>query len=168
MLLLRRRARSAGRVLLRRVASTKVRAAPPPAADAAPDDDAEFERLSPTEHVLRRPGLYIGSTSAQSEPLWLLDEASGRMEWREAAYVPGLYKLFDEILVNALDNRQRDPKGTTEIAVTIDAATGRTSVTNTGRGIPVRMHEGEGVWIPEMVMGSLFSGSNFDLSLIHI
>ena len=155
-------ARSAGRVLLRRVASTKVRAAPPPADDAAPDDDAEFERLSPTEHVLRRPGLYIGSTSAQSEPLWLLDEASGRMEWREAAYVPGLYKLFDEILVNALDNRQRDPKGTTEIAVTIDAETGRTSVTNTGRGIPVRMHEGEGVWIPEMVMGSLFSGSNFD------
>ena len=30
-----------------------------------------YERLTPTEHVLKRPGMYIGSTSAQPEPLWL-------------------------------------------------------------------------------------------------
>ena len=29
---------------------------------------------------------------------------------REITYVPGLYKIFDEILVNAADNRQRDKK----------------------------------------------------------
>ena len=83
------------------------------------------------------------------------------MVWREASYVPGLYKIFDEILVNALDNRQRDPS-TDEISVSIDAETGATVITNTGRGIPIRRDEAEGVWIPEMVMGSLFSGSNFD------
>ena len=67
----------------------------------------KYERLTPVDHVLRRPGMYIGSTSVQVEPLWLL-ERDGNMVFREAQYVPGLYKIFDEILVNALDNRQRD------------------------------------------------------------
>ena len=30
---------------------------------------------------------------------------------RQINFVPGLYKIFDEILVNAADNKQRDPKG---------------------------------------------------------
>ena len=113
--------------------------------------------------------MYIGATSVQPEPLWLcpgdLPTRQGelpRTELREAKYIPGLYKIFDEILVNALDNRQRDPVGTDKISVDIEPATGRTTIRNTGRGIPVRMHETEGLWIPEMIMGSLFSGSNFD------
>ncbi|RZC92734.1 hypothetical protein C5167_007797 [Papaver somniferum] len=32
------------------------------------------------------------------------------MVYRSVSYVPGLYKIFDEILVNAADNKQRDPK----------------------------------------------------------
>ena len=30
--------------------------------------------------------------------------------FREITYVPGFYKIFDEILVNAADNKQRDAK----------------------------------------------------------
>lgn len=127
----------------------------------ASSSSSTYERLEPTEHVLRRPAMYIGSTSAQSEPLWLLD-ASGKMVHREAAYVPGLYKIFDEILVNALDNRQRDPKGTDRIAVSIEPRTGTTSISNTGSSIPVRMHETAEVYIPELIMGHLYTGSNFD------
>lgn len=41
------------------------------------------------------------------------------MVFREISYVPGLYKIFDEILVNAADNKQRDPKMNT-IKVEID------------------------------------------------
>ena len=122
-----------------------------------------FERLTPIEHVLRRPGMYIGSMAEQREPMWLLDAAGdATFVHREARYIPGLYKLFDEILVNALDNRQRDPVGTDRIDVTIEPLTGRTTITNSGRGIPVERHAVEDVWVPEMVMGSLFTGSNFD------
>ena len=113
--------------------------------------------------------MYIGATTVQTEPLWLcpakLPTAKGalpRLVWREARYIPGLYKIFDEILVNALDNRQRDPVNMDEISVDIEPKTGKTTIRNTGRGIPVRRHETEDVWIPEMIMGSLFSGSNFD------
>ena len=46
---------------------------------------------------------------------------------QRVAYVPALYKIFDEILVNAADNHQRDA-GTTRVDVSIDAAGSRVRV----------------------------------------
>ena len=62
------------------------------------------------------------------------------MEWREVSFVPGLYKIFDEIIVNAADNKQRD-KDMDCIKVTVDREKGMISVWNNGRGIPVEIHE---------------------------
>ena len=62
------------------------------------------------------------------------------MESRDVSFVPGLYKIFDEILVNAADNKQRD-KNMDEIRVVVDRDHGLISVRNNGRGIPVEMHE---------------------------
>ena len=42
-----------------------------------------------------------------TERLWVFDqggELTGGMQQRDVEYVPGLYKIFDEILVNAADN----------------------------------------------------------------
>jgi len=39
--------------------------------------------------------------------MWVYDEDVG-MQLRDVSYVPGLYKIFDEVLVNAADNKQRD------------------------------------------------------------
>ena len=41
--------------------------------------------------------------------MFVLDD-EGNIVNREITYVPGLYKIFDEILVNAADNKQRDKK----------------------------------------------------------
>ena len=41
-----------------------------------------------------------------TEQMWVVDE--GKMVQKNITYVPGLYKIFDEILVNAADNKQRD------------------------------------------------------------
>lgn len=51
--------------------------------------------------------------------MWVYDEVKEKLENREISFVPGLYKIFDEILVNAADNKQRDPKMDT-IKVDID------------------------------------------------
>ena len=99
----------------------------------------EYTRLTPVEHVLRRPGMYIGPTTAQTEGGWVWDATAGHVAWREVRYVPALYKIFDEILVNALDNTQR-PSGTTRIDVRIDSPAGTLSVRNNGRGIRIRKH----------------------------
>lgn len=42
--------------------------------------------------------------------MWVYDSATEKLINREVSYVPGLYKIFDEILVNAADNKQRDNK----------------------------------------------------------
>jgi DNA topoisomerase-2 len=62
------------------------------------------------------------------------------MEMRKVSFVPGLYKIFDEILVNAADNKQRDPS-MKAIKVVVDRESGLISIENDGRGIPVEIHE---------------------------
>lgn len=42
--------------------------------------------------------------------MWVYDQENNKIVQREISYVPGLYKIFDEIIVNAADNKQRDPK----------------------------------------------------------
>ena len=68
----------------------------------APDPSA----LLQLEHILLRPDTYIGSTEKQTQQLWVHD--GERMVFKNIGFVPGLYKIFDEILVNASDNKVRD------------------------------------------------------------
>ena len=96
------------------------------------------------EHVLLRPDTYVGSITPVTRHMWVLDRARGRIVRREATFVPALYKIFDEILVNAMDNRQRDPAGTTRVDVSIDVAAGALSVRNNGRGLPIERYDGPG------------------------
>ena len=58
------------------------------------------------------------------------------MEEKDVEYVPALYKIFDEILVNAADNKQRDPS-MKEIRIKIDIPNGCICIKNGGRGIPI-------------------------------
>lgn len=78
-----------------------------------------YQKKSQLEHILLRPDTYIGSVEFVKENMWVYDEAAGGMVQREITYVPGLYKIFDEILVNAADNKVRDSSMDT-IKVDID------------------------------------------------
>ncbi len=69
---------------------------------------------------------------------------------------------LDEILVNAADNYQRDPRGTTQIKVNIDREANRISVYNNGKGIPIEMHKDHNCYVPELVFGHLLTSSNYD------
>ena len=71
--------------------------------------------------------------------MWVFDSSTTSMVWKSVTMVPGLYKIFDEILVNAADNKIRDPKMDT-LKVTVDKATNTISVYNNGRGIPIEIH----------------------------
>ncbi|XP_055299060.1 DNA topoisomerase 2 isoform X3 [Sitodiplosis mosellana] len=85
----------------------------------------------------------------------------GKMVQREIQYVPGLYKIFDEILVNAADNKQRDKKMSC-IRIDINAETNTISVWNNGKGIPVVMHKDEKMFVPTMIFGHLLTSSNYN------
>merc|ERR1712096_80318 len=73
----------------------------------------------------------------------------------------GLYKIFDEILVNAADNKQRD-KNMSRIKIDINREEGTIQVWNDGKGIPVHMHSEHKMYIPEMIFGHLLTSSNYD------
>ena len=72
--------------------------------------------------------------------MWVYNTEADSMEMREVSFVPGLYKIFDEILVNAADNKQRD-KNMNEIKITVEREKGEISVWNNGRGIPIEIHQ---------------------------
>ncbi|KAK1752097.1 DNA topoisomerase 2 [Echria macrotheca] len=122
-----------------------------------------YQKLTQLEHIIKRPDTYIGSIERQEDKMWVFNKAEGVMEYRKISYVPGLYKIFDEILVNAADNSQRKSEPPmTYLKVTVDRESGEISVENNGKGIPVEMHETEGCYIPELIFGHLLAGSNFD------
>ena len=118
-----------------------------------------YQKKTQLEHILLRPDTYIGSVEATSQSLWVFE--NNQMVYRSISFVPGLYKIFDEILVNAADNKVRDPK-MKFIKVTIDKEKNEISVFNDGRGIPVEVHKEEGVYVPELIFGHLLTSSNYN------
>ncbi|KAB7496963.1 DNA topoisomerase 2-alpha [Armadillidium nasatum] len=93
--------------------------------------------------------------------MWVYDKEKEILVQKEVTYVPGLYKIFDEILVNAADHKQRDPKMDT-IKIEINQEENLISVWNNGKGIPVSMHKGEKMFVPTMIFGHLLTSSNYD------
>lgn len=99
--------------------------------------------------------------------MWVLDDSGEKPKFvnKQISFVPGLYKIFDEIIVNAADNIQRDRRGVTQIKVTIDKEKGSIKVWNNGKGVPVVMHQKEKVYVPELIFGHLLTSSNYDDSM---
>lgn len=121
----------------------------------------QYQRLSQLEHILKRPDTYIGSVERSPVEMWCFDATSEQMVFKEVSIVPGLYKIFDEILVNAADNKIRDPT-MKNIKVKIDPENNLIEVMNDGKGIPVEIHEKEKIYIPELIFGNLLTSSNYD------
>ncbi|XP_069809901.1 DNA topoisomerase 2-alpha [Dendropsophus ebraccatus] len=119
-----------------------------------------YQKKTQLEHILLRPDTYIGSVEPVTQQMWVYDEDEG-LNSREVTFVPGLYKIFDEILVNAADNKQRDPTMSC-IKVTIDPENNVVSVWNNGKGIPVVEHKVEKVFVPALIFGQLLTSSNYD------
>ncbi|XP_068023099.1 DNA topoisomerase 2-alpha [Melanerpes formicivorus] len=119
-----------------------------------------YQKKTQLEHILLRPDTYIGSVELVTQQMWVFDEDVG-LNCRDVTFVPGLYKIFDEILVNAADNKQRD-KNMSCIRVTIDVENNTISVWNNGKGIPVVEHKVEKVYVPALIFGQLLTSSNYD------
>ncbi|XP_077635346.1 DNA topoisomerase 2-alpha [Crocuta crocuta] len=119
-----------------------------------------YQKKTQLEHILLRPDTYIGSVELVTQQMWVYDEDIG-INYREVTFVPGLYKIFDEILVNAADNKQRDPKMSC-IRVTIDPENNLISIWNNGKGIPVVEHKVEKTYVPALIFGQLLTSSNYD------
>jgi DNA topoisomerase-2 len=123
--------------------------------------EEQFKKLNEVEHVLLRPGRYIGSITPHTELAYVFDKVTKRMVKEEVTYNPGFLKLFDEVISNSIDHSKRpEGKDLDIIRVDFDQAKGEISIYDNG-GIPVIKHKEYNQWIPEMIF-ELRAGSNFD------
>lgn len=120
----------------------------------------EYQKLTHHEHILKLSDTYIGSTECDKIMMAVYNTESDIIERREVLFPPGLYKIFDEIVVNARDHSVRD-KTCKNIEIDIDKVTGRITVYNDGNGLPVVIHKDHGIYVPELIMGNLLTSSNY-------
>ena len=128
----------------------------------------QYQRKTDKQHILDNPDTYIGSVENVDAQLWVYDDATNRIVLRDVEYVPGLYKLFDEGIVNCRDHVIRmihsnnlEKKFVTYIETQI-SDDGTITMTNDGNGIDIAKHPEYDVWIPEMVFGQLRTSTNYD------
>lgn len=120
-----------------------------------------YKKKNLHQHILDRPDSYIGSTKLTTEERFVFDNKTKKITKKIVEYNPGLIKIFDEILVNAIDHTVREKNAKT-IKVDIDEKSGEISVFNDGPGVPVVLHKEYNVYIPELIFGNLLTSSNYD------
>lgn len=120
-----------------------------------------YQKKTQLEHILLRPDTYVGSLERDKKTFWVMSPEEDQFIEKELEFVPGLYKIFDEIIVNAADNFHKS-NNMTYIKVDIDQKKGTISVKNNGKGIPVEIHKEEKVYVPDLIFGFLLTGSNFN------
>ena len=121
--------------------------------------DKKFQKLDDIDHVILRPGMYIGSIKPHKSVKWIVED--DKMVQKELNYNPGFLKIFDEIVTNSVDESKRKGSKLNTIKVDINKESNFINIWDNG-GIPVVKHTEHKEWIPEMIFSNLKAGSNFD------
>ena len=139
---------------------------------SATDDNTLFfdvQQKTDKQHILDNPDTYIGAVEQIDADMWIMSEDGEKIIEKNISYIPGLFKLFDEGIVNCRDHVVRmktrvDSKSDNALPVThIDVSIesdGTITMVNDGNGIDVAQKDG--IWIPELVFGHLRTSTNYN------
>ena len=129
-----------------------------------------YQKKTDIEHILDAPDTYIGQVDEDETDSWQLNE-DGKMEHTTIKWIPGLYKTFDEGIVNASDHvtrclekiKKKEKKIVPVKNIDIDIGDdGVITMVNGGNGIDIAKHPEYDLWIPEMIFGHLRTSTNYD------
>jgi DNA topoisomerase-2 len=127
------------------------------------------EEKTDKQHILDNPDTYIGSVETIDADMWILNETNDKIIEKNICYVPGLFKLFDEAIVNCRDHVVRMAS---KVAANVDNSLpvtyidvaiqddGTIIMINDGNGIDVAQKDG--VWVPELIFGRLRTSTNYN------
>jgi DNA topoisomerase II len=137
----------------------------------------KYQQKTDKQHILDNPDTYIGSVEKVEADLWVLSAATNeekndiKIVERNMTYIPGLFKLFDEGVVNCRDHVIRMesaikagqpntlPVSYIDISIQED---GTIVMINDGNGIDVAEHPEYKVYIPELIFGHLRTSTNYN------
>ena len=154
------------------------------AKDASNNEIADmYQKKSDKQHVLDNPDTYTGSMDKTEYDTYIYDDASSSIVRKSLTIIPGLYKLFDEGIVNCRDHQVRmdakitaaaaadasseadagakPPIPVSQISVSI-SDDGTITMTNDGNGIDVVEHPEHKLWVPEMIFAHLRTSTNYN------
>jgi len=121
--------------------------------------EEKYKKLSQIDHILIRPGMYIGSTELNESNMFIYDD--NKIIEKFIKFIPGLYKIFDELITNVYDQSTRD-ETMNIVKVKFDKINNKIIVFNNGKGIDVVMHPKEKIYVPELIFGILLTSTNFN------
>jgi len=138
----------------------------------------KYQQKTDKQHILDNPDTYIGSVEEVDSDVWIIndttpsDNVNGcKIIEKNIKYIPGLFKLFDEGIVNCRDHVVRMnqavkdsvpnaiPVSCIDISIQSD---GTIVMINDGNGIDVAEHPEYKIWIPELIFGHLRTSTNYD------
>ena len=124
--------------------------------------EEKYQELSEVQHILQRPGMWVGSIKSEEKDAFIYNEKLGKFEMKIINYIPAMLKVVDEVISNSCDEfRRKDNMGLTELSVKINKESGEIIVRDNG-GIPIVKHKEAGVYVPEFIFGRLRTSSNYD------
>ena len=131
----------------------------------------KYQKKSDREHILDNPDTYIGSVELIESNEFIFNDDENNIVKKNILYSPGLYKLFDEGIVNCRDHvirmQQQINEGKENIVPVsyIDISIndeGVITMINDGNGIDVTEHPEYKIWIPELIFGHLRTSTNYN------
>ena len=125
------------------------------------------------KHIKELPDTYVGSSISEDKELYVHE--NNKIIKKSVNWVPAIYKIFDEIIVNAIDNHTRTKRDKennlkkmirvmSRLEVNIDKTTGIISVLNDGEGIEIKKIDTEkkkDIYVIELIFGELLTSENF-------
>jgi DNA topoisomerase II len=115
-----------------------------------------YTKLSQVEHVLKRPGMYIGSIEKETSIIDIFH--NNKIIEKEIEYSTGLYKIYDEIISNSYDEAIRN-KNVKNIHINI--IDNSISIMNDGSSVQAVIDKKNNVYLPELIFGHLLTSSTF-------
>ena len=140
-----------------------------------------YEKKELRQHIYDNTDTYAGGSDMIEEDKYIF--SNGKIIIKKISYIPAIMSLFNEILVNARDQKirtdmiikQLKSQGKTvknipvkTIKVDFNTETGEISIFNDGDGFEVFKHDtykdekGKNIWSVELVTSNLLTSSNYD------
>ena len=118
--------------------------------------------LSDFEHILKRPTIYVGSVKITEEQIPIVEKDKIRLVPYNISV--GMYKLFDEVFSNSVDEAKRMKKSMDSITVEVDPKTNTIRVTDSGEGFVngSSINKKSGMSNVATAVSMLRAGSNFN------